>query len=312
MSRAASFAGLIFLLCAPAFAQTPVGFSMVGLWSGMYHEDELERTDPGPPPGDYTGLPINEAARYRADAWDADLVSELEHQCIPHPAPYSMRGPANLSIHAQLDSSTGRLLAYIIDGTFGGASRTIWMDGRPHPSKFAAHTWAGFSTGAWEGDTLKVVTTHVKAGYLRRNGVMFSDRVLYTEYFDLHDKYLTVTTLTEDPVYLTEPLLRTESFVWNPYQALANPDAYGSVCQPTPEIPHAYGWVPHHLPGTNTIITEYSEQYGVPFEATRGGAETQYPEYRRKLKTMPIPRAKTFDSKFEREHAPATPQKEAK
>ncbi len=52
-----------------------------------------------------------------------------------------MRGPANLSIHADIDASTGRLLAYVIDGTFGGASRTIWMDGRPHPSKFAAHTW---------------------------------------------------------------------------------------------------------------------------------------------------------------------------
>ena len=55
--------------------------------------------------------------------------------------------------------------------------RTFWMDGRPHPSQFAAHTWSGFSTGAWEGDTLRIETTHIKAGYLRRNGIAFSDQV---------------------------------------------------------------------------------------------------------------------------------------
>jgi len=223
MHRIGALLGILILASGLALAQggdAPTGFSLVGLWSGMYHEDELERTDPGPPPGDYTGIPINDAARYHADSWDADLVSVMEHQCIPHNAIYSMRGPANLSIHADIDSSTGRLRAYVIDGTFGGATRTIWMDGRPHPSKFAEHTWGGFSTGTWEGDTLKVVTTHIKAGYLRRNGISFNDTATLTEFFDLHDKYLTVTTLTYDPIYLTEPLLRTESFVWNPYQPL--------------------------------------------------------------------------------------------
>jgi hypothetical protein len=178
MNRIGALLAIIILSSVAAFAQrgeAPTGFSLVGLWSGMYHEDELERTDPGPPPGDYTGFPINEAALYHADSWDADLVSVMEHQCIPHNAIYSMRGPANLNIHADLDSSTGRLLAYVIDGTFGGATRTVWMDGRPHPSKFAAHTWGGFSTGTWEGDTLKVLTTHIKAGYLRRNGITFND-----------------------------------------------------------------------------------------------------------------------------------------
>src|SRR3984957_13505197 len=198
MDRIGALLGIFVLISVPAFAQrgeAPTGFSLVGLWSGMYHEDELERTDPGPPPGDYTGIPINDAARYHADSWDADLVSVMEHQCIPHNAIYSMRGPANLNVHAELDSSTGRLLAYVIDGTFGGATRTIWMDGRPHPTKYAAHTWGGFSTVAWEGDTLKVVTTHIKAGYLRRNGITFNDTATLTEFFDLHDKYLTVTTL---------------------------------------------------------------------------------------------------------------------
>ena len=70
----------------------------------MYHEDELERTDPGSSVGDYLGLPINEAGRQRADAWDVSLVSLLEHQCIPHPATYSMRGPTGLNISTQKDA----------------------------------------------------------------------------------------------------------------------------------------------------------------------------------------------------------------
>jgi len=287
----------------PALAQNFVpGFVLTGQWSGMYHEDELERTDPGPPPGDYTGFPLNEAGRMRADSWDGDLVSVLEHQSIPHPAPYSMRGPANLSIHALTDPATERLLAYVIEGTFGGATRTIWMDGRPHPGKYAPLTWGGFSTGKWEGDTLRVDTTHIKPGYLRRNGIMYSEQVTYTEFFDLHDKYLAVTTLVDDPVYLTEPLLRTETFEWNPYMQIANSAGYGATCQPQPELERPYGWVPHWLPGTNNVLTDYSVDYGIPFEATRGGAETMYPEYQKKLKTMTIPRPKIFDSMFEREH----------
>ena len=96
------------------------------------------------------------------------------------------------------------------------------MDGRPHPSQFAPHTWAGFSTGAWEGDTLRIETTHIKSGYLRRNGIAFSDQAKLTEFLDLHDKYLTLTSIAEDPVYLTEPLVRTESWVWNPYQVFTS------------------------------------------------------------------------------------------
>jgi hypothetical protein len=300
----ACLAGMI-LAAAPTWAQG-VGFNMVGSWNGMYHEDELERTDPGPPPGDYTGFPINAAGLYRADAWHPDQVSILEHQCIPHNGPYSLRGPANLNIRAQYDETNGRLLAFIIDGTFGGASRTIWMDARPRPSRFAPHTWAGFSVGTWEGDTLKVVTSHIKAGYLRRNGIFYSDEASYVEFFNLHDKYLTMTTLVYDPIYLTEPLLRTESFAWNPYMNVGPPHAYGATCQPQPEIPREYGWVPHHLPGTNKTVTGFSEAYGVPFEATRGGAETMFPEYRKKLKAMVIPHPVVFENKFKNEHAGLT------
>jgi hypothetical protein len=73
-----------------------------------------------------------------------------ERQCIPHPAPYQMRGfTANIRVGTVADPATGRIVAYTIHGTYG-RPRTIWMDGRPHPSDLAPHTWAGFSTGRWE------------------------------------------------------------------------------------------------------------------------------------------------------------------
>ena len=167
--------------------------------------------------GDYLGIPLNDDDRQRADTWDADLISALEHQCIPHSAIYAMRAPSNLKISTIEDPTTSQIIAFVIDGTYTGP-RTIWMDGRPHPSQFAAHMWAGFSTGVWEGDTLRIETTHIKSGYLRRNGIAFSDQATLTEFFDLHDRYLTLTSIAEDPVYLTEPLVRSESWVWNPYQ----------------------------------------------------------------------------------------------
>jgi hypothetical protein len=110
-----------------------------------------------------------------------------------------------------------------------------------------------------------------------------------------------LTSIVEDPVYLAEPLVRTETWVWDPFMVF-RPVADFGACLPHPELPRPFGWVPHYLPGSNPVLTEFSEQYGIPFEATRGGAETMYPEYRKKIKQMVIPRPKIFESKFAREH----------
>jgi hypothetical protein len=275
------------VLFGASFAYGQFDFS--GQWTALYHEDELERTDPGSSVGDYLGFPLTDAGRQRADSWDVSLVSLLEHQCIPHPAAYSLRGPNTLNVSTQKDSVTGQIISYILEGTYGHATRTIWMDGRQHPSEFVAHTWAGFSTGVWEGDTLTVETTHVKPGYLRRNGIAHTDAVKITEHFDLHDKYLTVTSIREDPAYLSEPLIQTESWVWNPFQGYG-----GYKCDAVPEITARVGQVPHHLPGDNPLLAEFTEMYGVPQMAARGGAETMYPEFRRKLKAAAIPNSKVF------------------
>src|ERR1043165_4270131 len=82
----------------PAFAQ--VDFS--GEWAPRFYEDQPERV-PGPELGDYLGLPINAAARMRADTWDASLLTLPEWQCRPHSADYIWRGPSNLTISKEID-----------------------------------------------------------------------------------------------------------------------------------------------------------------------------------------------------------------
>jgi hypothetical protein len=95
---------------------------------------------------------------------------------------------------------------------------------------------------------------------------------------------LTVAAITYDPVYLTEPLIRTTDFLYNPQQELAP-----WPCEPVDEIDRPPGVVPSHFPGTNKYLYEFARRYRIPFEPTRGGAETMYPEYQLKLKDMRIP-----------------------
>ena len=249
----------------------------IGEWAPRFHEDQPERI-PGPELGDYLGIPVNDALRLRADSWDADLVSMPERQCNPHPSTYSFRGPANLRVSKEADPVTQDIVSYTIYGTFGRATRVIWMDGRAHPSPNAAHTWAGFSTGKWEGGILTVETTHLKAGYIRRNGIIHSDLATMTEHFIRHGDHLTIVTIDRDPVYLTEPFIRTTDFVSDFGQHVA-----ATPCDVTIEAVRPKGAVPHHLPGTNTFVTEFAARAKLPFEATRGGSRTMYPEFRGNL-----------------------------
>ena len=92
-----------------------------------------------------------------------------------------------------------------MSGAVDKTPRTIWMDGRPHPSPNAVKTFEGFSTGRWKGDTLVITTTHMKAAPLRRNGVPSSDRTVMTEYISRYDETLTILAIIDDPVYLDEP-----------------------------------------------------------------------------------------------------------
>ena len=115
------------LLASRASAQ--IDFS--GEWAPLYHEDGPER-GPGPELGDYTEIPINEAARLRADSWDADRISVVtEYQCRPHGADYALRGLGNMRIWREIDTDTQRLIAFHMHCWPGTASaRFGWMAGR--------------------------------------------------------------------------------------------------------------------------------------------------------------------------------------
>jgi glyoxylase-like metal-dependent hydrolase (beta-lactamase superfamily II) len=134
----------------------------------------------------------------------------------------------------------------------------------------------GFSTGRWEGNHLVVTTTHLKQGWLRRNGVPESDQTTMVERFIRHDKYLTHVAIISDPVYLAEPLVRTTDF------SIATQDnaTWTWPCEYVEEISgRPKGEVPHHLPGENPFLKEFVKRTGAPADAVRGGAETIYPEY---------------------------------
>jgi hypothetical protein len=265
---------LFTLWSAPGFAQT----DFAGNWAPIYHEDFPERI-PGPELGDYMGIPINDAARLRGDSYDADRISVVpEYECRPHGGDYSMRGLANMRVDNILDPMTQQVIAIHTRMNFQEMERTIWLDGRPHPPELAAHTFQGFSTGSWDGNMLNAYTTHQKESYLRRNGLPRSDKATFREHWVRHGNYLTITTVITDPVFLTEPLVRSQTWILDPGQQLGR-----DICEYVPEIPKPADSVPHHLPGTNPYLHEVADWYGLPYEATRGGAQTLYPEYRLKM-----------------------------
>jgi glyoxylase-like metal-dependent hydrolase (beta-lactamase superfamily II) len=275
--RSLVLASTLVLAGIPALAQ----IDPAGEWAPRFHEDQPERI-PGPEIGDYAGLPINNAARLRGDAWDASLLTVPEHQCKPHPSDYSPRGPANLRITKEIDRETQQVVAYRTHISWEAPERVIWMDGRPHPPAYGAHTWQGFSTGKWEGNMLTITTTHLKIGWIRRNGIPRSDRATVVEHWIRHENYLTWVVIVTDPVYLTEPFIRTTDFVSEPDQQIAP-----YPCEIVEEIQRPKGSIPHHLPGTNPFLTEYATRHGLPQEGARGGAATMYPEFRQRLTGQP-------------------------
>jgi hypothetical protein len=274
-----------FIANLTAQGPQPAGVSidLTGEWGQRVHEDQPER-GPGPELGDYLGLPINDAARLHGDTWDASLLTLPEHQCMPHPSTYALRGPQNLRIWKEVDPNTQDLIAYRTHGSWMAPERSIYMDGRPHPPEYAAHTYQGFSTGVFEGNMLTTFTDHIKEGWIRRNGIHHSDEATMVEHWFRHGNVLTVATIVTDPVYLTEPMIRTSNWEWAPNQ---NVGSY--PCNPfqiVVEVERPIGTVPSHLPGTNAFLHEFADTHHIPFEATRGGAETTYPEYQLKLQQM--------------------------
>jgi glyoxylase-like metal-dependent hydrolase (beta-lactamase superfamily II) len=186
-----------------------------------------------------------------------------------------MRGPGpNFHMGEVIDPKSRQLIAYTITGLFENANRTIWLDGRPHPSEFAEHLWSGFSTGEWVNGMLKVTTTHMKQAFLQRNGIPSSPFGVMTEFFIRHGDRLLLISQVDDPVYLDEPMVRTSTFKWNPGQR-ETPITQVDVAEELPDLKP--GDVPHYPLGFKQ--TDYADSNGLPWAATLGGGATIYPEY---------------------------------
>ncbi len=257
--------------------------------------DNNERDTVGQAPlGDYTGVPFNEAGRVRSDTTPESIWGTLEYQCRPHASPHQWRGLGGARILKEQDPLTRDVSVYHIQ-FMRSLDRPVFMDGRPHPPAYAPHTWTGFSTGEWVGRTLKITTTHLKDGFLRRGGPQTSDMYSMTEFLTRHDDILTIITVIDDPIYLDQPYIHSTTYTVAQGDSLTMETCNGSFTENGGTDRH---WVPHFLPGQNVkALTEWlttgdartavagppGGEDWVPLAAARGGLKTLYPEYRTAL-----------------------------
>lgn len=274
---------LVALLLFPGGqASAQVSAGLAGAWIAVHHEEGGGDA----PAGDFAGMPLSDEGRARVNAWHSSLQSMVERQCTPYPQFFMVTGfPSSLEMWPEYDAISGALTAWKIDWYFG--KRTVYMDGRPHPGPLARHTNVGFSTGQMIGDTLHVRTTHITEGPIWQSGVLSSNQATISEYIRRSGDMMSVTMILNDPLYLTEPLVRTKILAYTPAAHVMSPS-----CEPFAEVPMPEREVPHYLPGKNPTLDTIVKEFGVPLEAAQGHAETLYPEYRKKIKNQPAAQAR--------------------
>ena len=150
----------------PTAAQSMIN----GYWNPLAHQDSYHYLA-GPDPGDFSGLPITEAARKIAQQYDADEFEMPELMCRPFPATYGPRALSTMRVWDTTDPQTQEQIKIETQMAFAVQHRTIWMPASNHPQPSASeqHTWQGYSTGKWVGNVLWVHTDHLKQGYLQRS-----------------------------------------------------------------------------------------------------------------------------------------------
>lgn len=267
---------LVLLAVSPsrlAWAQVDVS----GEWSPRIYNDNRDI-------GDYTGIPLNQAGRLRAETWTPDQDALPENGRCYWPFDLGLRvAPSQLQISEEQDGATREIIAYHLHTAWSDS--TIWMDGRPHPPDYALRAYQGFSTGKWiDNATLMSTTDHVREGFITRTGVVRSSKATITTLINRYGNILTITLIIDDPIYLTEPYIRESSWVYAPNQVTA--DAAQRCEIPAEGALLPAGAVPSFMPGKNDSLSDFATEYGLPLESALGGAETTYPEYIKKMKTM--------------------------
>ena len=239
--------------------------------------------------GDAAGVPLSDEGKWRAQSWSPEDFDVAEWVCRPHSFDYGLEGGlSRMRVWSEVDRPTQRMISLNAHANQEEQETEIFMDGRPRPPQNAPHTWSGFSTGEWDGDVLVVTTTHVKEAYIRRSGLMRSDRTTVRTRWRRMGNYLQLTVIMYDPVYLAEPYIRSAlMFVNEPGMRM---DPY--PCEEATETAVERGRVPHFLPGQSPLPglnPKLTDRFGTPVEPRFGGSETMYPEYIAKMKAMPRP-----------------------
>jgi hypothetical protein len=209
---------------APATPPNPraaAPFDLTGYWVSVVSEDWAWRMVT-PRKGDYASVPLNAEGRRVADTWDPATDEAGGNQCRSYGVGHIMRVPGR--VHLTWDNDR----TIKIETDAGQQTRMLRFDASPPASGDA--DWQGRSIATWDvaggrggrgappprAGSLKVVTTHMKPGYLRKNGVPYSENAVVTEYFDRHveanGEWFTVTTIVDDPKYLLQPFITSTDF----------------------------------------------------------------------------------------------------
>lgn len=200
-----------------AAARTKAPIDLTGYWVSVITEDWRYRMiTPGK--GEYAGIPLNLDGKNTADAWDPAKDEQAGEECKSYGVGAVMRVPGRLHI-TWADANT---LKVELDA--GKQTRLLRFDAelaKSGQTNGAERTWQGQSTAVWEKGSLKVVTRMMRAGYLRKNGVPYSEKAQLTEYWNVHrekngDQWLVITSILEDPTYLQEPYVFSPNFQKEP------------------------------------------------------------------------------------------------
>ena len=214
----------------PAPPPTPraaAPIDLTGNWVSVITEDWRWRMVT-PPKGDYASVPLNHEAKKIADAWDPARDEAAGDQCKAYGAPGLMRIPGRLRISWQDDTTLK------VEADAGTQTRLLHFGDWKAPE--SAPTLQGDTKAEWEMrapgrgqptppppsfGNLKAVTTRLRPGYLRKNGIPYSEKATVTEYWDLlrqrnGDQWVVITTVVEDPVYLRIPWITTLNFKREP------------------------------------------------------------------------------------------------
>jgi hypothetical protein len=210
----------------PAAPRAAAPIDLTGYWVSLVTDDWRWRMVT-PPKGDVLYLPVNAEGRRVAEQWDPARDQAAGEQCRAYGAGALMHLPGRLHVSWQDDRTL------VVEADAGTQTRVLHFGG--DASSNAAPSWQGYSIAQWEMDgagaggrrgrpsnvkpvhgSLKTVTTHLRSGYFRRNGVPYSESAVLTEYWTtLTDEgvdYLVVTNILEDPRFLAQPYVRSVQF----------------------------------------------------------------------------------------------------